>query len=577
MRSNRLFIAVLLVFSLLILGGVLTYLDISVFSLPGKSVTLTESGSFFPRNNIIVAKTIAAFLVGLIALSFFFFFVFVQRKQDQAREENLLRQLKSIFRHLPVGIAYLNTKYEFIGANRFFCDFTGFREEELIGRTCYEMIGEYAGDTTKAGVEKICSFCGREECLTEKRPSVFFRTLGKAYFKVTIIPELNEAGNVYRIMEVFEDITDRKLTEKALRESEKNFRELVESSLIGILISQDKRVIYKNPELERLLGHLPRTFDLADFVGIHPDDIEKVKHVHQSIRDGESRDLDVDFRFYPPDKMFSKPDMKWVYCRTSLIEYQGQDATIFSMMDMTRAKELEHLLRMEDKMTSLGHVAAGIAHEIRNPLSGINIYLSSLEKISRREGSEEMVKSIISQLRSASNKIESVIRRVMNFSRPCEPRFVLTNINKPIETALELCAVTLRKADTTIVMDLAEDLPACYIDPSLMEQVILNLITNASEAMRDVNSQKIIQIVSRMEPERIVVRVADSGPGVPANLKDKIFEPFYTTKYDGTGIGLSLCHRIITDHGGSFDIATSKYGGAEFVIQVPLERRGEKR
>jgi len=574
--STRLLITILLVFSLLILGGVLTHLDIAVFSLPAKSVLLTESGSSYLRNDR-VAKTIIASLVSLIVLSFFFFFIFVHRKQDQARKANLLRQLKSIFRHLPVGIAYLNTKYEIIGANKFFCDFTGFLEEDLIGRTCYEMIGEYADDTSKEGLEKICSFCVREASLREKKPSVFFRTLGEAYFKVTIIPELNEAGKVFRLMEVFEDITDRKLAEKALRESEKNFRELVESSLVGILISQDNKIIYKNPELERLLGCLPRIFDLADFEGIHPDDMEKVKHVCQSIRNGKSRDLDVDFRFYPPDKMFSKPDMKWVYCRASLIEYQGQDAMVVSMMDMTRAKELEHLLRMEDKMTSLGHVAAGIAHEIRNPLSGINIYLSSLEKISQQEGSEEMVKNIISQLRSASNKIESVIRRVMNFSKPCEPRFILTDINKPIETALELCAVTLRKADTTIVMDLAADLPPCYIDPSLMEQVILNLITNASEAMRDVTGQKIIEVVSTVESQRIVVKVADSGPGVPANLKDKIFEPFYTTKYDGTGIGLSLCHRIITDHGGSFEISTSKYGGAEFVIQAPLERRRERR
>ena len=242
-----------------------------------------------------------------------------------------------------------------------------------------------------------------------------------------------------------------------------------------------------------------------------------------------------------------------------------------SFLDITRAKELEHLLRIQDKMTSLGRVAAGIAHEIRNPLSGINIYLNTLEKIYDRAESLDKVKQILGQIQSASSKIESVIKRVIDFSKPSEPKLVLTDINQPIEEAINLSSVTLRKSGIKIEKILANDLPLCHVDPLLIEEVILNLVANATEAMKNMDGVKIIKVTSSMKKNRILIRVSDSGPGVNPGLKDKIFDPFYTTKNGSTGIGLSLCHRIITDHGGSLGVATSKLGGAEFVIEIPIK------
>jgi C4-dicarboxylate-specific signal transduction histidine kinase len=112
------------------------------------------------------------------------------------------------------------------------------------------------------------------------------------------------------------------------------------------------------------------------------------------------------------------------------------------------------------------------------------------------------------------------------------------------------------------------------MDPTLIEEVILNLITNASEAMKHNTGDKLIRIATYSENEHIFVRVSDSGPGIPAELRTKVLEPFYTTKKSGTGIGLSLCHRIITDHGGSLAIEESEWSGAEFVIKLPA--KGQK-
>jgi len=380
------------------------------------------------------------------------------------------------------------------------------------------------------------------------------------------------AGDVAFALHSMELEEDRRRIEEALQESEKRFRNLVEHSPTGITIIQDDQIVYKNPEQERLFGPSPHSFKFTDFKNIHPDDLEKIRKNYMSIISGEVSVLQMDFRFYPEDKIDSRVDMKWVYCRASRIEYQGKEAILLNMMDITRAKELEHLLRIQDKMTSLGRIAIGIAHEIRNPLSGINIYLSTLEKIYEKGGNQEKVKNILDHLQSASGKIESVIKRVMDFSKPCEPKFILTDIRRPIDEAISLSEVTLRKSGIKIEKALAEGVPLCRIDPNLMTEVILNLVINAAEAMKDMEGRKIIEIATSMDDQSVLVSIMDSGPGVPSNHKDRIFDPFYTTKHGSTGIGLNICRRIITDHGGSLDILTSKWGGAEFVIQIPLEK-----
>ncbi|MBW2105464.1 MAG: GHKL domain-containing protein [Deltaproteobacteria bacterium] len=106
----------------------------------------------------------------------------------------------------------------------------------------------------------------------------------------------------------------------------------------------------------------------------------------------------------------------------------------------------------------------------------------------------------------------------------------------------------------------------------MIEEVILNLITNAAEAMKGIEVDKKIEVTSFMRNKHILVKVSDSGPGVRSDLKGKIFDPFYTTKAANTGIGLSLSHRVVTDHGGALSVGTSKWGGAEFIIEIPLEK-----
>jgi len=402
----------------------------------------------------------------------------------------------------------------------------------------------------------------------------FFPAVGEKgrWLFFTAAPLRDKKGKIIGAIETLQDVSNRKQTEVKLIQTEKRSRDLVENSITGISIIQNDQVVYQNPVQEKLLGPLPRKTKLVEIESIYPEDLEKVEEFYKNITSKMVRTQETDFRFYPLEKRGTNLDLKWVQCQASSIEYQGKDAVLVNIMDITRAKELETFLRTQDKMSSLGRVAAGIAHEIRNPLSGINIYLNTLEKLYDKEESLGKVRQILRQIQSASNKIESVIRRVMDFSKPSTPKLVLTDINQPVEDAISLSAVTLRKRGIKIEKALAKNLPPCHADPPLIEQVILNLITNAAEAMKNVDGPKKIAVTSSAENSRILVRLSDSGPGVPLNLRDKIFDPFYTTKTESTGIGLSLCHRVMTDHDGSLRVSESKWGGAEFTIEIPLHR-----
>ena len=362
----------------------------------------------------------------------------------------------------------------------------------------------------------------------------------------------------------------------ALVESEERFRDLLEKCPIGIFIIQDDEVVYQNPEQKELLGPLPRSFDLGKFEGLHPEDVEKVRTLCNNVTTGKDRRLSADFRLCPVARPDCRLGMKWIYCYASQIHYRGKDATLVNMMDITRSKELEHLVRIQDKMTSLGRVAAGIAHEIRNPLSGVNIYLKTLERLLERGMNREKAEDILNHIQSASDKIESVVKRVIDFSKPSRPNYILANINDAIEDAVSLSAVTLRKNLISLEKKLQEDLPECTLDKHLMEEVILNLVTNGVEALRKTDGERKLEVHSFAQDESIFVRIADSGPGIPLDMREQVFDPFFSTKEGGTGIGLSLSHRIVVDHGGSLSVSTSKWGGAEFLIEIPCRKGGRK-
>lgn len=359
-------------------------------------------------------------------------------------------------------------------------------------------------------------------------------------------------------------------TLESLESSEERFRSVVQTANDAIIsVTADDRIVFWNRAAEAIFG-----YTAAEVIGRHASllltEAQRSQYVSVS---GQAGLPDLDAK--PREIMGLRKGGAEFFMEMSQSSWRTRDGAFYTAIvrDISGRVEMEGLLRLQEKMASLGRVTAGIAHEIRNPLTGINSYMYSLRngiEAGIADGPERgMLLAIADEIQGASNKIEGVIRRVMDFAKPGMPRLALISANEPIEEALKLSAAMLRKSGMIVQQELAAGLPLCRADLQMIEQVMLNLITNAVQAMQAVTGEKHLELRSFASDGHIVVTVGDSGPGIAPQERVKIFDPFYTTKSDGSGIGLSLCQRIITDHRGTLSIGASRWSGAEFRIELP--------
>jgi len=382
--------------------------------------------------------------------------------------------------------------------------------------------------------------------------------------------------------ELEHEIIVRKRAEQLVKSREKQFRSLVENSPVGICIIQKDQIIYQNAKHKKFFEGLPELSDFSQLLKYtHSDDAERVRWFYGDFSEGEPQIRETYYRFHPPDEEVNDTDIRWFHCQARLFRHHDSEAILVNMMDVTRLKELEHIVTINDRMSALGRIAAGIAHEIRNPLTGINSYLYTLDDICSADISDsddmKMMRQIIRQIQTASNKIESVIRRVLDFSRPAALKMELISLNRSLREILTLSVAAMKKKGIRVSTTLDSDIPGCYADPHLIEQVFLNLLNNASRSLEKADCEKIIEISTFSKDDRVVILFSDSGPGVPAKLRNRIFDPYFTTEKDGAGIGLSIVQRIINDHKGFVGVSSGKHGGAEFRIELPIEKRGRPR
>jgi signal transduction histidine kinase len=227
-------------------------------------------------------------------------------------------------------------------------------------------------------------------------------------------------------------------------------------------------------------------------------------------------------------------------------------------------------LVQQEKLAAIGRVAAGVAHEVRNPLGVIRASASMVqEQFSPDDDHYRACHFICEEI----DRLNALITALLSFSRPAELRRAVVSIDALVERALLLADGELTKREIAIDCELAADVPTLLADPDLLQQVIYDLLSNASEAMATGGR---IAVRARRVPNAVRVEVADSGDGVPPELADQLFEPFFTTKATGTGLGLPMAERIAHAHGGSLAyIAGAGIGpggrGACFRLELPIE------
>lgn len=228
--------------------------------------------------------------------------------------------------------------------------------------------------------------------------------------------------------------------------------------------------------------------------------------------------------------------------------------------------QFDHLATQVEKRSSLGRMAAGIAHEINNPLTGILLYSSNLsKKVEKGSRLEEGLNIIIKE----TQRCKSIIQGLLEFSREQEPEMVQANINHIMESALGIVENEFHLRQVRIRKELADDMPKTFLDENQIEQVFINLLLNALQAVDD---RGLVMVKSAVNSEtgRVQMEVADNGCGITVENLKKIFEPFFSTKGDGTGLGLAVSCGIVENHKGDIRVFSEPGQGASFVVEFPL-------
>jgi PAS domain S-box-containing protein len=398
------------------------------------------------------------------------------------------------------------------------------------------------------------------------------------------------------------DITERKRAEEALaREAqevarlgeeaqvrEAFIRDVVESIRDGIVVvDREGRISAWNRAMEELSGmtaiEVRGVPILKAFPKLKAQGFAKV--IERILEENEEVALagfEHETRFRGRVTM----DLKGSPLRTPAGEVIG---AVFALEDATERIELERIARQSEKMAAVGTLAAGIAHEINNP---IGIITSRVELMLMEARERSLKREVVKDLRvleKHAGRVAKITQGLLSFSRQAPWKLTSVDVNQVVEEALLLVEKQLAKEGITLKKDLSRDLPKIQGSANHLEQVIVNLLTNAREAMPRGGALRLStalegtslrddhtgegQIGGRsldFEQHAVEIQISDTGLGIPSEILPRIFDPFFTTKEQGSGLGLSITYGIVREHGGTINVDSRPGEGSTFIIQLPI-------
>jgi len=477
------------------------------------------------------------------------------------------KEYQNLFESVPCLITVQDRNFKLLNYNREFSDMFN----PVPGEYCFRA---YKGRNRK------CDPCPVEQTFKDGRSHHAEETgLGKdgtvRHWIVRTSPITNEKGDIIAAMEISLDITDRRNLEVELAKSEEKYHAIFSNipNPVFVLDEENYEILDANNSVEAVYGYKTEELLHQPFLMLFPEKerehygfkilvssvLDRVKHVHKS-----GKTLYVNIRISPSG-------------------IGGKKVFLVTTSDITKRLEAEQQLIQAGKMATLGEMTTGIAHELNQPLSVIKTVSSFfIDKIQKKEPIEEKTLStMLSKVDSNVDRATRIINHMRQFARKSEVELERIRINDVIENALEIFSQQLKVKGIEIVRNLDPQLPYILADPGRLEQVVINLLVNARDAIEDkwhthgrTPENERIELTTRCENYWVRLEVQDSGTGIPESFLEKIFEPFFTTKEvgKGTGLGLSISYGIVTECGGRIEAKNVKGRGACFVLRFPVAK-----
>jgi len=379
-------------------------------------------------------------------------------------------------------------------------------------------------------------------------------------------PIYDDEGRISGISCLAIDITERKQAEEALRKSEDIFERFMEHSPIYVFFKDENiRALRLSKNYEAMLGK-----PVAELLGKNMYDLFPSKLAKSMVADDmgilkEGKTVTVEEelngRFYSTIKfpIFFGEEPRFLAGYTIDITERKQAEE--------REKKLQQELSISSRLAAVGELAAGVAHEINNPLTGV---LGFSERLLRKSTDEE-VRRDLERIHNEAQRITKVMDNLRTFTRRREPEKQYSDINDIVRMTLELRAYELKTGNIEVVTDFTPSLPEVEVDSHQIQEVFLNIILNAEQAMTETHGRGKLTIKTGKIKDYVRISLTDDGPGIPAEHLDRLFDPFFTTRGEqgGTGLGLSVCHSIVTQHGGRLYVKSKPGKGATFFVELP--------
>jgi PAS domain S-box-containing protein len=453
---------------------------------------------------------------------------------------------------------------------------------ELMNRPMVEIFGEGEGKKCHHiinSLDKICPDCKLAEVIEHGKTVIrdyYIPKLDKT-FALKEIPFKNPDGTVSKLT-IYRDITQAKKREEMLRASENDYRSLFEHVACGVFISsKEGKFLDANQALLDMLDYDSKAeffkIDLAKDLWLRPEDRQKFRELIE--RDGRVIDYEVYFKRKDGKKI---PVLLTGHVRYdehgNVLGYEGLNIDQSQKKQMEKELEKTRIqLLQAEKMGSLGKLAAGVAHQLNNPLGGITLFT---KLIMEEYNLEDGVREDLARVLKDTERCRDTVKELLEFSRQTNYLVKPCDINQAVSRTLFLLGNQSLFQNIEIKKDLAPALPLVQAEVQQLNHLFMNIILNAADAMA---ARGTLRVKSYPSPDnrRVRVEISDTGPGISEDILPSIFEPFFTTKEEGkgTGLGLSLAYNIVENHGGSIEAAGKPGEGTTFTIELPIEGKGK--